>query len=58
VAVAAGGPLSLIEHRVSGLLCPPDAPTLADATLRRASRRLKEAAMLRDRSCARIAPRA
>jgi glycosyltransferase involved in cell wall biosynthesis/predicted metal-dependent phosphoesterase TrpH len=31
VAVAAGGPLSLIEHRVSGLLCPPDASPLADA---------------------------
>jgi glycosyltransferase involved in cell wall biosynthesis/predicted metal-dependent phosphoesterase TrpH len=37
VAVAAGGPLSLIEHRVSGLLCPPDAPTVADAMLELAS---------------------
>ena len=43
VAVAAGGPLSLIEHRVSGLLCEPDAarrsPTrvleLADSPLLR-----------------------
>jgi len=33
VAVAAGGPLSLIEHRVNGLLCPPDADALADAVL-------------------------
>ncbi len=33
VAVAEGGPLSLIEHRVSGLLCPPDAPALARAVL-------------------------
>ncbi len=30
VAVAAGGPLSLIEDRVSGLLGEPDAQTLAD----------------------------
>ena len=33
VAVAAGGPLSLIEHRVNGLLCPPEAGALADALL-------------------------
>ena len=33
VAVAEGGPLSLIEHRVSGLLCPPDPGALADAVL-------------------------
>jgi glycosyltransferase involved in cell wall biosynthesis len=33
VAVAAGGPLSLVEHRVSGLLCDPDAGQLADALL-------------------------
>jgi glycosyltransferase involved in cell wall biosynthesis/predicted metal-dependent phosphoesterase TrpH len=33
VAVAAGGPLALIEHRVSGLLCDPDARSLADALL-------------------------
>jgi glycosyltransferase involved in cell wall biosynthesis/predicted metal-dependent phosphoesterase TrpH len=33
VAVAEGGPLSLIESRVSGLLCPPDARALADAVL-------------------------
>jgi glycosyltransferase involved in cell wall biosynthesis len=31
VAVAAGGPLSLIENGVSGLLCAPDARALADA---------------------------
>jgi glycosyltransferase involved in cell wall biosynthesis len=30
VAVAEGGPLSLIEHRSSGLLCAPDARVLAD----------------------------
>jgi glycosyltransferase involved in cell wall biosynthesis/predicted metal-dependent phosphoesterase TrpH len=33
VAVAEGGPLSLIDHRVSGLLCPPDAAALASAVL-------------------------
>ena len=33
VAVAAGGPLSLIEDRVSGLLCDPDAGALAEAVL-------------------------
>jgi glycosyltransferase involved in cell wall biosynthesis len=33
VAVAEGGPLSLIEQRVSGLLCAPDAQALADAVL-------------------------
>ena len=33
VAVAEGGPLSLIEHRVSGLLCAPDAGALAEAVL-------------------------
>ena len=33
IAVAEGGPLSLIEHRVSGLLCAPDARALADAVL-------------------------
>jgi glycosyltransferase involved in cell wall biosynthesis/predicted metal-dependent phosphoesterase TrpH len=33
VAVAAGGPLSLIEDRVSGRLCPPDAQALADTVL-------------------------
>jgi glycosyltransferase involved in cell wall biosynthesis/predicted metal-dependent phosphoesterase TrpH len=33
VAVAEGGPLSLIEHRASGLLCAPDAHALADAVL-------------------------
>jgi glycosyltransferase involved in cell wall biosynthesis/predicted metal-dependent phosphoesterase TrpH len=33
VAVAEGGPLSLIEDRVSGLLCAPDARSLADSVL-------------------------
>ncbi len=33
IAVAEGGPLSLIEQRVSGVLCPPDARALADAVL-------------------------
>jgi glycosyltransferase involved in cell wall biosynthesis/predicted metal-dependent phosphoesterase TrpH len=33
IAVAEGGPLSLIEHRVSGLLCEADPGTLADAVL-------------------------
>ncbi len=33
VAVAEGGPLSLIEDRVSGRLCPPDARALADTVL-------------------------
>jgi glycosyltransferase involved in cell wall biosynthesis/predicted metal-dependent phosphoesterase TrpH len=33
IAVAEGGPLSLIEHRVSGLLCAGDADALAGAVL-------------------------
>ncbi len=33
IAVAAGGPASLIEQRVTGLLCRPDAGDLADALL-------------------------
>ncbi len=33
IAVAAGGPLSLIEHRVSGLLCEARADALAGAVL-------------------------
>jgi glycosyltransferase involved in cell wall biosynthesis/predicted metal-dependent phosphoesterase TrpH len=44
VAVARGGPLSLIEHRVSGLLCEPDAERLADAVVELAS-----APLLRER---------
>ncbi len=33
VAVAAGGPASLIEHRVNGLLCEPSADALAEGVL-------------------------
>jgi glycosyltransferase involved in cell wall biosynthesis len=33
IAVAQGGPLSLIEHRVNGLLCEADAEQLADALI-------------------------
>jgi len=33
IALARGGPLSLIEHRSSGLLCEPDADALADAVV-------------------------
>ena len=33
VAIAAGGPLSLVEHRVSGLLCEPRADALAERLL-------------------------
>jgi glycosyltransferase involved in cell wall biosynthesis/predicted metal-dependent phosphoesterase TrpH len=33
IALARGGPLSLIEDRVSGLLCEPDAHEIADALL-------------------------
>jgi glycosyltransferase involved in cell wall biosynthesis/predicted metal-dependent phosphoesterase TrpH len=33
IAVAEGGPVSLIEHRVSGLLCEARADALADAVL-------------------------
>jgi glycosyltransferase involved in cell wall biosynthesis len=33
VAIAAGGPLALVEDRVSGLLCEPDADGLADALI-------------------------
>ncbi len=37
LAVARGGPLSLVEHRVSGLLCEPDAQPMSDALLELAS---------------------
>jgi len=37
IAVAEGGPLSLIEDRVTGLLCRDDASALADALLELAS---------------------
>jgi glycosyltransferase involved in cell wall biosynthesis/predicted metal-dependent phosphoesterase TrpH len=33
IAVAQGGPVSLIEHRISGLLCEADADALAGAVL-------------------------
>lgn len=54
VAVAAGGPLSLIEDRVSGLLCPADPKALADAVLELAAspllrRRLSAAGLSRAR---------
>jgi glycosyltransferase involved in cell wall biosynthesis/predicted metal-dependent phosphoesterase TrpH len=44
VAVAEGGPLSLIEQRISGVLCPPDAHALADAVVE-----LARAPQLRER---------
>ncbi|HTU79307.1 MAG TPA: glycosyltransferase [Solirubrobacteraceae bacterium] len=44
VALARGGPLSLIEDRVTGLLCEPDAEVLADAVLE-----LSGAPLLRER---------
>lgn len=54
LAVAKGGPLTLIEDRVSGLLCEPQAPALADALLELAGspllrRRLASAALSRVR---------
>ncbi len=54
VAVAKGGPLTLIEDRVSGLLCKPQAPALADALLEVAGspllhRRLASAGLARVR---------
>lgn len=54
VAVAKGGPLTLIEDRVSGLLCEPQAPALADALLEVAGspllhRRLASAGLARVR---------
>ncbi|HEY8304867.1 MAG TPA: glycosyltransferase [Solirubrobacteraceae bacterium] len=39
-AVGVGGPLTLIEDRVSGLLCDPDATSLADALVELAGSRL------------------
>jgi len=47
VAVAEGGPLSLIEDRVSGRLCPADERALADAVLE-----LADSAALRRRIAA------
>src|SRR5271163_2717820 len=40
IAVAEGGPLSLIEDRVTGLLCKASAPALADALLELAGSQL------------------
>jgi glycosyltransferase involved in cell wall biosynthesis/predicted metal-dependent phosphoesterase TrpH len=37
IAVARGGPVSLVEHRLSGLLCEPEAGALAAAMLELAS---------------------
>ncbi|HEY1688140.1 MAG TPA: glycosyltransferase [Solirubrobacteraceae bacterium] len=55
VAVARGGPLSLVEHRLSGLLCEPDAKALAAAIVELSSspllrRRLSTAALANVRS--------
>ena len=47
VAVAAGGPRSLIEHRVSGILCPPEAAAISGALLE-----LAGAPLLRERIAA------
>jgi glycosyltransferase involved in cell wall biosynthesis/predicted metal-dependent phosphoesterase TrpH len=54
VAVAKGGPLTLVEDRVSGLLCEPRAQALSDAVLELAGspllrRRLASAALSRVR---------
>jgi glycosyltransferase involved in cell wall biosynthesis/predicted metal-dependent phosphoesterase TrpH len=38
VAVAAGGPLELVENGVTGRLCPPDAEALADGLIELATR--------------------
>jgi glycosyltransferase involved in cell wall biosynthesis/predicted metal-dependent phosphoesterase TrpH len=38
VAVAEGGPLSLVHHGETGLLCPPDAPALAAAVVELAAK--------------------
>jgi glycosyltransferase involved in cell wall biosynthesis len=44
VAVAEGGPRSLISHRVNGLLCAPEAGALAESVLE-----LAASPMLRER---------
>jgi len=44
VAIAEGGPRSLIEHRLTGLLCSPDAQALADAVIE-----LADSPLLRER---------
>jgi glycosyltransferase involved in cell wall biosynthesis/predicted metal-dependent phosphoesterase TrpH len=54
VAVAEGGPLSLVEHRASGLLCEADAESLAGAVLELArSPLLREHLALGGLRCAR-----
>ncbi len=45
VAVAAGGPLSLIEDGVTGLLCPPDCAALAQAVVELAGSPLRRRAL-------------
>ncbi|MGO9760877.1 MAG: glycosyltransferase [Solirubrobacteraceae bacterium] len=47
VALARGGPLSLIDDRVSGLLCEPDAERLAEAVLELAGSPLLRAQLSR-----------
>ena len=44
IAVAAGGPASLVQHRATGMLCAPSAGSLADALLE-----LAAAPLLRER---------
>ncbi len=44
IAVAAGGPASLVQHRATGVLCAPSAGSLADALLE-----LAAAPLLRER---------
>jgi glycosyltransferase involved in cell wall biosynthesis len=47
IAVAEGGPASLIEHGVSGLLCPADASAVAEAVLGLARSPLQRARLAR-----------
>jgi len=45
VAVAEGGPLSLVRHGETGLLCPPDGPALAAAVVELAADPQRRAAL-------------